>query len=52
MLRGMRDKRQMALQIPGEEEARLMAQETGEWGVIGEPELIRQLQRAVSENTW
>jgi hypothetical protein len=45
-------RREMALIIPTEEEVQLMAEQTGRWSLIGEFDLIRQLERIVSENTY
>ena len=45
-------RREMALVVPTEEEAQRMAEQSGKWGLIGEFDLIRQLERAVSENTY
>jgi len=45
-------RREMALRVPTEEEAHAMAEETGTWGLIGELELVRQLEQVVSENTY
>jgi hypothetical protein len=45
-------RREMALIVPTEEEAQRMAEQTGRWGLIGEFDFIRQLERIVSENTY
>lgn len=45
-------RREMELQIPTPEEAQRLAQETGKWGLLGELELIRQLQQMVSDDTY
>jgi hypothetical protein len=45
-------RREMALIVPTEEEAQLMAEQSGQWSWVGEFDLIRQLEGAVSENTY
>jgi hypothetical protein len=45
-------RRQMAVPVPTAEEAHLLAEETGKWGLLGELELVRQLEQVVSENTY
>ena len=45
-------RREMALIVPTEEEAHLMAEQSGRWGLIGEFDLVRQLERVVSETTY
>jgi hypothetical protein len=45
-------RREMALRIPSEQEVLRMADETGKWGLIGEFDLIRELERIVSPDTY
>lgn len=43
---------ELRLPIPSEEEAEQMAAETGKWGLIGELELVRALERIASSDTY
>jgi hypothetical protein len=43
---------EMALRIPSEPEVAQMAAETGRWGLIGEFDLIRELERVASPETY
>ncbi|HMB22515.1 MAG: nuclease-related domain-containing protein [Chloroflexota bacterium] len=43
---------EMRLRIPSEEEAEQIAAETGKWGLIGEFELVRALERIISSDTY
>ena len=45
-------RRYMALHLPTDEEVDAMAAQSGKWGLIGEFELIRQLEAVVSEQTY
>ena len=45
-------RREMALPIPTEQEVQVMAEDTGKWGLIGEFELIRELERVVPPDTY
>jgi hypothetical protein len=45
-------RREMAVRIPTEQEVQQMAAETGSWGLIGEFDLIRELQQVVSPDTY
>ena len=45
-------RREMALQIPTEQEVQRMAEDTGKWGLIGELDLIRELERVVTPDTY
>jgi Nuclease-related domain len=45
-------RREMALRIPTEQEAEIMAADTGKWGLIGEFDLIRALEPVVSPDTY
>jgi hypothetical protein len=45
-------RREMALRIPSEEEVERMADEAGKWGLIGEFDLIRALERVASPDTY
>jgi hypothetical protein len=44
--------REMAIPIPSEQEAARIAQETEKWGLIGEFDLIRELERVASTDTY
>jgi hypothetical protein len=43
---------EMALGIPPEQEVQRMAADTGKWGLIGEFDLIRELERVASPETY
>jgi hypothetical protein len=45
-------RRQMAIRIPTEQEVNRMAEESGKWGLIGEFDLVRELERVVSPDTY
>lgn len=45
-------RRQMALRIPTEQEAEQMAEETQRWSLTGALDLIRELERAASPETY
>jgi hypothetical protein len=45
-------RREMRLHVPTGEEAEQMAADTGKWGLIGEFDLIRALERVVSPDTY
>jgi Nuclease-related domain len=45
-------RREMAIRIPSVQEIDRLAAETGNWGLIGEFDLIRELERVVSEDTY
>jgi hypothetical protein len=45
-------RREMAVRVPTEAEAEQLAVETGKWGLIGEFDLIRALEGAVSPETY
>ena len=45
-------RREMALRIPTEQEVQQMAADTGRWGLIGEFDLIRALERVASPDTY
>jgi hypothetical protein len=45
-------RREMAVRIPTEPEVQQMAEETGKWGLIGEFDLIRELERVVTPDTY
>jgi hypothetical protein len=45
-------RREMALRVPTIEEVEQMAAETGRWGLIGEFDLIRALEKVVSPDTY
>jgi len=45
-------RREMALSIPSAQEAELMAEEMGRWSLIGEFDLIRELERVVTPETY
>jgi nuclease-like protein len=44
--------REMAVRIPTEPEVDKLAEETGQWGLIGELDLIRELERVASPDTY
>jgi hypothetical protein len=45
-------RREMAIPIPSVQEVDRLAEETGKWGLIGEFDLIRDLERVVSPETY
>ena len=45
-------RQEMALRIPTEQEVQRMAADSGKWGLIGEFDLIRELERVVSPETY
>lgn len=45
-------RREMAVRIPTEQEVQQMTEETGKWGLIGEFDLIRELERVASPDTY
>jgi len=45
-------RREMALRIPTEPEVQRMAEDSGKWGLIGEFDLIRELERVASPDTY
>jgi hypothetical protein len=45
-------RREMAVPVPSIQEVDRLAAETGKWGLIGEFDLIRELERVVSPNTY
>src|SRR5690349_14624483 len=45
-------RQQMAVRVPTIEEVDRLAEETGKWGLIGEFDLIRELERVVSPDTY
>jgi hypothetical protein len=45
-------RREMAVRVPTDVEVQRMAQESGQWGLIGEFDLIRELERIVTPDTY
>lgn len=45
-------RQELAIRIPTLQEADQMAEQTGKWGLIGEFDLIRELERVVSPETY
>jgi Nuclease-related domain len=45
-------RREMAIPIPSVQEVDRLAAETGQWGLIGEFDLIRELERVISPETY
>jgi nuclease-like protein len=45
-------RQEMAVRVPTVEEVDRLAEETGKWGLIGEFDLVRELERVVSPDTY
>jgi hypothetical protein len=45
-------RREMAIPVPSVQQVDQMAEETGKWGLIGEFDLIRELERVVTPDTY